>query len=416
MPRTEPPTPAPEPCCGSSRREIVAAWAVTLGVLLAATWPLWTPLRDTPLLPPLGLLAGLPPTFDYVFLAGVIFGVFNTLRGRRGVGMATAALLALMALDQLRWQPWAYHALLVGCVLTAAREQVAFKWLRRLTIAVYAFSAIAKLDATFAQTLGQQMLGVIALGTGIELDKLSEPTRLGIALTLPAMELAIAGLLAASCRWKRLATPACVAAVVMHAATVALLGPWGLGHSAGVLLWNVGFAWQTVVLFRPRGESASQPATTGSEKLAAALCVFAIAAPLLTPFGLGDQWLGWALYAPGGERATLYVHNAAVDRLPASLARFADLPADGSPWRRLRLDDWQLAETSAPIYPQNRIHAALAVALAERFPLTGRLRLVVESAAGRVDISRTSRELVDLDDFRQESQLFNLRPGAVWTR
>jgi hypothetical protein len=314
-----------------------------------------------------------------------------------------------MLLDQLRWQPWAYHAALAGLILANSTPPQAFRLLRLVAIAVYAYSAIAKLDAEFAATLGQQMLSAV----GFDLASWSDTTRTAVALTIPIVELAIAGLLAASLKWRRLRVFACGAVITMHAATIAALGPWALGHSLGVLLWNVGFAAQTAILFWPQTEETTEPVTRSS-RLALAACGLAVLAPALTPFRLWDQWPGWALYAPRGERATLFIHTASVERLPKSLQPHIEKSSDG-PWRRVRLDQWTLTGTAAPIYPQNRIVAAMALGLMERYPLTGRVRVVDESAASPLSRKRQLTEYTERDSIAQAARLLGLRPRITWT-
>ncbi len=423
---------------------LVLAWSGTLAMLLAATLRLWTPWRGTPRLAPFSALDGVPPAIDFVLLAMVAYGLLRPLllaaftsewtgsarreswegseysqqshgsrRGlpgyRRGVVTVTLALSTLMLLDQLRWQPWAYHAALAGVILATSTLAQALRLLRVVAIAVYAYSAVAKLDAEFAATLGQQMLSVI----GLDLTSWSNAGRAALALGFPLVELGIAGLLIASLWARRFRKASCIAVVAMHTATILVLGPWALGHSLGVLLWNVGFGAQTVVLFWPPVEEADEPVAKAS-LLALAACGLAVIAPALTPLGLWDQWPGWALYAPRGERATLFVHTASVERLPTSLQPHIDAPADG-PWRRVRLNEWAIAETGAPLYPQNRIVAAMAIGLLERYPLTGRLRVVVEMAAAPLSRKRRLAELTETATITDAAYLGYFRPGIAWT-
>lgn len=353
---------------------------------MAVTWALWTPLREPPRLPPAAFPIAPPPGFDFALLPLVALGV-----AARRPGLAVAALAALMAGDQLRWQPWAYHALLIGVLLAACGAARATTLARWLAVSVYAYSAIAKLDATYATTLGQQVLDAL----GASAVGLPEGARAVAALAPPLAELGVAACLAASLRWRSLARPAAAAAVAMHLGTIGVLGPWGLGHSAGVLLWNVGFAWQTVVLFgTPPGAAGAarnesfDGVSRVFERAATAVVCFALVAPLASPLGGWDRWPSWGLYAPGGERAAVHVHRSVVDRLPDAIPIGAE--ADG-PWRRVRLDQWVLRTTGAPLYPQNRVRLALAAALAERFPLSDRVMAIVESRADRFTGERESR-------------------------
>ncbi len=396
---------------------LVVAWAVTLAVLMAVTWPLWTPLRSVPRVAPFAWQAMIPAGIDWLLLALVVVGLGRSLVKKHvaslAILIASLGLAELMSLDQLRWQPWAYHALLAGVTLGLGSPRQAIGGLRLLAIAVYAFSAIAKLDAEFAATLGQQMLDVISGGAA---SALSEEARTALALLLPAVELALALLLAASMAWPRLAKVACLAAVFMHATTIVVLSPWGLNHSWGVLLWNVGFAWQTVVLFWPSAAIETAPSQTERSRLVTAVLAIGILAPLGTPFGLWDQWPGWALYAPGGERARVYVLAEAAERLPAAVQEHVEPSRADGPWRRVEIDEWVLSETGAPLYPQNRLVAALAAELAEAIETPKRVKLVAESAADRFTRKRRSETHRLAYQIESRSRLLGFEPAVVWTQ
>ncbi|QDT68465.1 hypothetical protein MalM25_13870 [Planctomycetes bacterium MalM25] len=400
-------------------RALVVAWFVTLLVLLAVTWRLWTPLREVPRLPPVAVMSVLPAGLDFACLLMIAVVAIRAARSpidaRVAIGVATVALALSMAMDQLRWQPWAHHALLAGAVLATATPRRAVVALRWIAIAVYAYSALSKLDAEFAATLGQQMLNAAVGGVGLDASTWGETFRRLLALTLPLGELAVAGLLVASTRYQKVAPYAVGAAVAMHVGVIALLGPLGLGHSWGVLLWNVGFAWQTALLFGSKLPEPIEPSVRTPLVVWIAGAA-AIVAPVLTPLGLWDQWPGWAVYAPGGERARLFVHEAAADRLPVTLREHVKRASDPGPWRRVAIDDWLLAGTGAPIYPQNRVVAALASGLAKRYALTDRLQLVLETPANRLTRERESVTLTSADELLEASHLFWPVSPAVWTR
>ncbi len=131
--------PEPTDSAPTPPRGLVIAWGVTLLVLLAVTWRLWTPLRDAPRVPPLFALSGLPVGLDFAWLALIGVGVVRAIRtprhARRAIGVATIALAVSMAMDQLRWQPWAHHALLAGAVLATTTPRRAVSVLRWIAIA-----------------------------------------------------------------------------------------------------------------------------------------------------------------------------------------------------------------------------------------------------------------------------------------
>ena len=413
------PEPTNQPPATDRLARLSLAWAASLLALLAATWPLWTPWRETPRLAIMPFLAGTPPAVDFAALGLLGYSLIRFFAARSSLStpLAIGALLLLLAPDQNRWQPWAYHAVLVGLLIACCSVRDTVRWARWLTISVYAYSAIAKLDATYAATLGQQVLGIVVGWLGISLEELPEGVAQGLALLIPLFELLLALLLALSLRFTSLSKPVSVAAIAMHAGTIGLLGPWALGHSTGVLVWNACFAWQTLVLFWPNRadlSSESSPPNGRAAILAKATVMVALVAPLTHSFGGWDRWPSWGLYAPAGERAAVYVHGGAADRLPESIQQHLQQAADG-PWRRLRIDQWVLGENRAPIYPQNRVRLAMAAALAKRYALSDRVRVISEGHAGRFSGDRESTTLEGAKAVSDASRWWGLPPRVVWT-
>lgn len=383
-------------------------WATGLVALLSATWPLWTPARAVPRLPAIEALCGVPVSADYGLLVLVGYGVARGAVGRfRGacLGICAMALAGLMALDQLRWQAWAYHLLLLGPVVAARPSRAALGMARLLAAGVYLYSALWKLDATFTQTLGRQVAGVIGLDHSTGLSDL-------VAATLPWAELLVAALLLAP-RAQRLGVGL---SVTQHLLTVVALGPLGLGHHAGVLVWNIVFACHVVVLFwRPL------PAVAPSGGwLARGLIGGALLAPVGYPLGWWDAWPSWALYAPGGPRADAYLHPAVwsrwPDAIPLALEPHSEERGSGVPWRRIDLEAWVLDATWAPLYPSPRVGTALAGALNARLGAGDHLRVVVSGRAHPATGARPTRTLAGPAALRDGLSGYTLGTQAVWTR
>ena len=374
-----------------------SAWAATLLALLIATATLWLPERSTPRVAPHAVLAAAPAGLDLAGIALVGWGLLAALRrpSRTAAAATLCGLLLLTTVDVLRWQAWAYHALLAGGVLLVAPAGRAARHLRWLTVGVYAASAVAKLDVVFADTLGQQMLEVVATGIGAELPGASVGLRRTLALLFPAAELLIAALLAGALRWPRWRPVAVGLACVQHVATIVILSPWGLDHALGVLVWNVGFATQTAALFLMAAAPPEPREPTGADRARDRVALGLVGASLLTPIayaaGYGDAWLNWALYAPRGAQASVFVDRTAFASLPPTLQTHTE---DAGPaLLRLRPDDWTLAETGAPLYLAPRVTAALALAMLERYSLEGRMTRVLESQAERFTGERSRLEL-----------------------
>lgn len=399
-------------------------WAVSALTLVAATWRLWTPLRTPPRLPAFDFLVGFPPGIDFALLAGLVIGSIASLHSpsRRSTGLTTLCLAGLMLLDQLRWQPWAYQLLLVGLAVSRLSWPGARAWLRALLVSVYLYAAAAKLDTVFAHTLGQQIVDSLAAMVGLDASNWPGGLRLAFALMLPLGEGAVGLLLA----WPRGRRVGVVAAATLHGGILLALGPLGLGHRLGVLLWNVFSIGFAALLFWPSETDATQDEANQDEAdeehdkaqnsyLAKAIFLAAIAGPLLHPLGYWDRWPAWGLYAPRGERAELWVHERVIDRLPAELST-QKLDEEPS-WRKVEIDEWVLDQTGSPRYPQNRVAAGLAKAIEERFQLDAYLRLHLDGRAGRLDSSRQRLTLNGAEAIKQYAEeSYWLSTRSRWSR
>ncbi|MEZ6079555.1 MAG: hypothetical protein R3C56_28970 [Pirellulaceae bacterium] len=243
-----------------------------------------------------------------------------------GLAMYSASGILLALLDQHRWQPWFYQLLLYSSVFILGSPRTLARCLTWLTISIYFFSALGKLDAEFLHTVGQQFWQEMLQWVG-QVHAVDEPWRerpMALIATLPAVEM----LLAAGLAWPKTRRIAGVLAILFHLGLMCLLGPLGLDHSAGVLYWNLQFAGQALCLFVLLApQNAPNPSVDAEEtagkrwknRLAITITGLAIALPLGERRGLWDHWTSWALYAPHSSRTEVWIAFTTVDSLPASL-------------------------------------------------------------------------------------------------
>lgn len=413
------PEPVPEPV---NNKPLLLWWGSSVLGLMACTWPLWTPDRSVPRVPVLSLLSSVPPAIDYLLLALVGYGLLRLFLRPSGIGQTLTAigLAGLMTLDQLRWQPWAYHLLLFAVLLPKPTAYVAtldpLRWLRHLAVSIYAYSAVSKLNYAFATTLGQQMLQSQLSWLGIDLESLPSGIRTALAIAMPLGEFAVALIL--------LVRPRLGAyfAIVFHGFVLLTLSPVGLGHSLGVLVWNALFAIQTWMLFTPKKPSEDQGESSVAWRFDIRLLAFLAA--ILFPAahymaGIGDRWPAWGLYAPSGEQATLYVHRTTVSRLPETLQEHVEVDGtgdEGADWYELSLADLTLAETGAPLYPQNRIATGLSLALAEKQRWGDYVRVDISSPANWLSGDRKTSSLVGQEALREQAARYWINTKAQWSQ
>ena len=387
--------------------------AVSCLALIAATWRLWIPQAVFPQVPAFAILCTAPAWIDWICLVCLMAGLSLLAAGRSGHLNTSGCLLVLVSLlvffclDQHRFQPWAYQLWLFTAIWLCCGVNYRLNLMNWLLISIYFYSAMGKLDFEFLHTVGQQMLGAIANLVGQETSNISASLKIALVAIFPVVELAIAVGLA----WATSRRLAGLFAIGLHLALIVILGPLGLNHRLGVLIWNAQFVGIAYFLFVAKrisvpgseiDEAPLKPQHAGQRKgflqtLCGALIAFVIVMPCTERFGIWDHWPSWALYAPHSSRVVVEVAAPSVRRLPAELVALINLPtpeANEMPvWVRIPIDAWSLHSLDTPIYPQSRFQLGVAQQVASLVDSEFQLRVTVLSTAGRFSGRRQSTML-----------------------
>jgi len=381
---------------GSDERAAATLSRVLAGstaMLLVLTRPLWTG-AGLPKVPWFSWMPRFVEPIDALACAALPVALTAAavgLRTRFALTAATAIALPLVAGDQHRLQAWMYQFLLLAFVLVMLEPRQALTAARLLTASIYVHSGLSKFDVSFHAGTGRQFVSVL-----LDPDQTPGALVTPLILSMPLGELLI-GLAFLQPSTRRIGL---VAATVMHAALVGLLGPWGLNHHGPVLLWNLYFVAQNLILFgqvrtlrTPHSEIAALRSAfrTPCSAIVWSVVCAAMVLPSVERWGLWDVWPSWGLYASHDERTYVYVTGPGVDELPQSM-RAHLLTADEG-WRRLDLAAWSLAVRGCPTYPSNRAMLGLADGLARRHPHL-HWRVVLLGRAGWISGSR-DREVLD---------------------
>lgn len=393
-----------------ARRFARFRWALASGTiaLVGLSAPLWL---DGGGLPQVPLVAAWPVPSRTQALTGLIATLAATGAIALGRGGRWAWLLAALGFaglivgDQNRLQPWAMQFLVIALGTAVLGQRRGLGLARWYAVILYAASGLSKLDAAFADELGPAFLRALGGRLGFDPIAWSPESRVAAALAMPGMELTIALLLAIpGTRWVGLA-----GSVGQHLATILILGPGGLDHSAIVLAWNGLMIVENLALFLGPGRDWRP---SGWANLAGLSVIAALAVGERS--GVIDSWPGHALYASHAEQARLDWPDALADRLPSSIPLG---PADAEGFRRVDLTAWSRRVRGVPIYPQNRVVCGIAESLARRFgdPTGPPPRLTLRSRAG---ILRTPpRSVVEVRGLRAiarqgDRSLLNAHPAT----
>lgn len=373
------------------------AWLIRLlgvGVLalVAVTWKLWTPQDVFPRVP---LFRWAPPdwwdwtSLGLIVAGGLGLGVGSSRFVRSFAGTLAVGLAVAFVCDQHRLQPWAWQFFILALLLVLADKPLQWHGWQWLVISVYFYSALSKFDRGFLDSIGYAF-AMSAFGGVFNESKGFPPgpsafhgMNYAIMWLFPAGELLVAVLLAI----RRTRVVGMWAAISMHGLLLQMLGPFGLNHSPGVLLWNVFFVIQAVLLFSPHGSlnwgeslsinSDSLCVTSRWKRLIAiVLMSWVLLWPTSYSIGLCDAWLAWALYVTPSPSGIVDVAVLAFDHKP-QLRKAGIIGTDYDMFGSVT-GPWSLRVLSAPAYPNLRCDVAAALDIAERFD-TDHVRLMVRS-------------------------------------
>ncbi|MCX7409511.1 MAG: hypothetical protein NTZ32_15655 [Planctomycetales bacterium] len=398
--------------------------AIGLLALVTSTWKLWTPQAVFPQVPLIRAACDWPGWLDWgclaVLVASALTMLFVARRGWLGRGSCLGLAVSLsgfFVLDQHRLQPWAWQFFLLAVLLSLADDDTARRGWRWLVIGIYFWSAVSKLDYTFCHEQGPALLEGLRRAMGLRglpnawTEALDIVGSLGIALS----ELGVAVLLA----WPRARWLGLWAATTMHVALLAALGPLGLNHSLGVLLWNAFFLVQNWLLFR--ATAAERPVvgetfpaqmrqwwrdlviwpTSRTNRLALGTILAAMTWPVLEPLGYCDHWLAWAVYSARAET----VHIIAIDTEKTCHSNWEPIRLNGvdlEAGKTLDISGRSLGVLGVPICPHERFQIGVTSALlqAERIHYAVvTVNHVPQRVTGKVSVRRFLREelLEELD-------------------
>lgn len=369
-------------------------------LLVLGTWPLWWATSSFPIIPLCSLNVAIPITCDRLatgtMLAGIAFWcaapLMNLATRQSGVTNRTSHvptigswlyLIGFMvnaALNIHRIQPWAWQFAIIALLTRLAPPTVRLKSIRWLTISLYLFSAISKFDVNFVDGVGQELLSGLFSAIDFNDRFLTESTRRAFIWSLPLGELLV-GLLLMRRPWWRLGLPL---SLILHIVLLLTFSPWGLNHSWGVLLWNVYFLGQNLLVFTG-GEHPAPPDQNNPIRLSLRTAILLL--PVLNWFGWWDHWPSWSLYSERYADVTIEIQADSRHKLSENLQQYLRDPSVEG-WSRLAYEQWSLKTTGAPGYPAARFDLGIARYLAAESQLDREIRVNFATPPNRWDSSR----------------------------
>jgi len=267
-------------------------------------------------------------------------------------------IIALAALDENRWQPWAYQYTLMLAALVLAPggraglsdERSAMRAVGTcglIIVAIYFWSGLSKVNAAFRL----EVLPFLLRPLVGEVPPVLAP----VGYAVPAIEMAIGlGLV-----WRRTRRYAVAGAVLMHVSILLAIGPLGSGWNTVVWPWNLAMiAFVLVVFWRLEATPARRllPAVRAwppaSRALAAAIALLVVVMPVLNLFGWWGSHLSAELYSGATIGGVVLPSREVSERLPASARRHLASTGNGPV---LSLFNWAIDDLNVPAYSARRV-------------------------------------------------------------
>lgn len=393
-------------------------------LLLMVTHPLWRlrPAVDNPQIPWFAWGVGVPFGIDIssvisLTVASLGLCLFCKRNGLTRIVYLTyiISFSCLILLDQHRLQPWVLQFLLLAVVLVLSEHRCGMKCCRWIVLTIYFYSALSKFDTSFYESHGQLLLDGLLKAVHVDGSFWSDNFRKLLAMFFPLGELLIVLLLLfrRTCRW------GVALSWGMHMAIILAVGPLGLNHEYGVLLWNVYFILQNFILFWANSEKLEEETPHApsqiqfGNRLALSLTILFAVLPVLENKGWYDHWPAWAVYSSRPESVIILVDQKAVEEFPDFLKELCGPPILFEEKVPVSLDRWSFEKRNCPIYPQSRYRLALAKALLQGHTSENEIEFKIESTPQRWTGERETINLIgwnELDRYLLET--FHLNTEA----
>ncbi len=351
-------------------------------ILIVATFPLWWGASAFPQVP---LLIAVPPAISTAIspIATVCLlmgcAALVVLPNKDPSQLLTKASITalvcsfvLIVSNQHRLQSWHWLTMLnLAWLIVLPRKDLLIA-MRHTVAAVYVCSALSRIslapDRGVSGIIVRQLLELAGQSgwetSAVHISKLCNLMTLGELLT---------GLLLAFPKTQGWGARG---AILLHSSLLLALGPLGLNHHAGVLLWNLCFLCLIPILFPLRRTNEQDSSAHAPRRTAVLLVTWLF--PLSGLFGIADNWPSWQLYSSRPESWILSVHESDREHFPETVQTAIADPAPLSEWCVVKLDRWSLEQTRSPMYPEDRFQRAVIQSLLAQVP---------ESVRFRVDIS-----------------------------
>jgi hypothetical protein len=265
------------------------------GILLS--YKLWISDRNFPLSPvfdPLTVSPFVDRLLISLFLVLIIVDLF--LEKKILTTLILMMLTFLVAMDQMRLQPWIYIYFLFMLPLVLSNDdRFTLNSIRLIIPGIYVWSGVHKMNEYFVQYLKGILVEVINVQRNV-------PFLESFIQFIPFFELAV-GL---ALLFPTFRQPGVWAAAILHSVVLLLMGPTGANMNSVIWPWNLAMTIMVVLVFHNQdGRVILHSSAPAKRAISFTLAILVWILPSFNYIGWWDNYLSFSLYS--GKISNFYI-------------------------------------------------------------------------------------------------------------
>jgi hypothetical protein len=330
-----------------------------LGTLLLSS-KVWMTERNFPVIPLFDGIPSMPPPLDYILYSIlIVMTIYQIiyLENRNTMYALVGMYAFLMLGDQMRWQPYNVHYLLmmIGLLFYPARIDQLLQVFRCMIVAFYIWSGLQELNAVFIESIFPWLAAPLAE----KFPAAMEEYVLGGGYVFPFLNILTGvGLLFQKTRNLSVYMGILIQFFLFYA-----LSPMGLDWNVAILPYHAVLAFFTFSLFYD-SEFSLRNLFWSNFRYQQGIVVFYCVLPVLSFFGIYDKMQSFNIYSGKAYYGKIYISEQLHERLPDGWKRYVFTPPRSRPF--IETTYWSMDALKVSPYSEIRIYKALEREICKR--------------------------------------------------
>jgi hypothetical protein len=325
-----------------------------IGTLILAS-KVWITDRNFPLVPLFGWIPSIPSPLDkiiyYVLVVLCIYQVVS-LENLKTRKILTGIYISLLLLDQMRWQPYNVHymLMLIGFLYYPARSEELLNVFRFMLITFFIWTGIQDFNQVFADKVYPQ---VWSKNLAEKFPYSMEGYITGSGYLFALLHI-LAGIGLLIQRFRKISM---FLGIFIHLFLFYGADPFGSNVNLVAPLYNLISAVFCFILFYDASFDFKALFWSKKFRYQQVCVIFFAGLPILSFLGIYDRMQSFNMYSGKGWYAKIYVTEALVEKLPEGMKRYVDRPFGSEPY--IETTYWAWKELKVSPYNEKRVYVRL---------------------------------------------------------